>query len=182
MTSERELSFWSKVRYNSIYYPYYYYCQLESNFLGSEEPFSANLIINNLYLGNLSDSSNLQELKNNKITHILTVILGTSPLFPNDFKYLNIPVLDIEEENLVQYFDQTNQFIEDGIQNGNVLVHCRKGRSRSSSVVVAYLMYKQKLSLKDSLQLVKEKRSIAEPNEGFMKQLQNYETFLNKNS
>ncbi|KAL1264827.1 hypothetical protein QQF64_005182 [Cirrhinus molitorella] len=51
-----------------------------------------------------------------------------------------------------------------------VLVHCAVGVSRSASLVVAYLMIHQHLSLLDAIKAVKQRRWIF-PNRGFLKQL-----------
>eukprot|EP01080_Neovahlkampfia_damariscottae_P005462 gene5462-9280_t len=142
------------------------------------DSFGATKILDNLYLGSLPDSTNFMELKNHKITHILTVILGTTPMFPEEFQYLNIPALDMDGENLINYFEKCILFIEEGIKKGGVLVHCRKGRSRSSTIVIAYLIKTQKMSLKDALKFVQQKREIVQPNDDFMKQLEKYQNLL----
>jgi len=57
-----------------------------------------------------------------------------------------IPVSDSPIENISQYFNETNQFIDEAlkIENNNVLVHCHAGVSRSATICIAYLMYKMK--------------------------------------
>ena len=39
-----------------------------------------------------------------------------------------------------------NNFIENGLKQGNVLVHCAAGVSRSASAIIAYLMKYKKIS------------------------------------
>ncbi|GBG81190.1 hypothetical protein CBR_g31863 [Chara braunii] len=53
-----------------------------------------------------------------------------------------------------------------------VLVHCFAGVSRSASVVVAYLMKKEKLSFKEAFLSLKKVHPHACPNQGFREQLQ----------
>lgn len=53
---------------------------------------------------------------------------------------------------------------------GVVYVHCQQGVSRSATVVLAYLMLYQNMSLMTAARAVREKREIF-PNEGFLKQL-----------
>lgn len=52
----------------------------------------------------------------------------------------------------------------------NVLVHCVMGRSRSATLVLAYLMVKHSLSVVDAIEQVRQRRCIL-PNHGFLKQL-----------
>ncbi len=52
------------------------------------------------------------------------------------------------------------------------------GKSRSTSFVLAYLMMDKGLSLKDAVELTRSKRTIAEPNPGFMIQLKAFEKVI----
>ena len=58
------------------------------------------------------------------------------------------------------------------INGDNVLVNCAQGKSRSTTIVICYLMALQKLSPNDALAFVKSKRSLAEPNDWFMENLE----------
>lgn len=49
------------------------------------------------------------------------------------------------------------------------------GVSRSATLVIAYMMKRYRLSLKEAEQLVRSKRPFINPNPGFMKQLQLYD-------
>ena len=48
------------------------------------------------------------------------------------------------------------------------------GKSRSATCVIAYLMHKYNIDVSEALYQVRQARSIVEPNEGFMKQLELY--------
>lgn len=48
------------------------------------------------------------------------------------------------------------------------------GKSRSATVVIAYLMHKLRLTPMEALEKLRESRGICEPNSGFMKQLELY--------
>jgi protein-tyrosine phosphatase len=162
-----------------LYPPLWIYGTYLQNTHGEETgPFGGSLICENLYLGGFSDAMNLKELKKVGVTHCLTVMYGVSPFYPNDFKYINIPVLDVDMESLEPYFAQTNLFIEDSVKTGKVFVHCRQGKSRSASIVIAYMMFKYKLKFHEALQAVRAKRPLISPNMGFCEQLKTYESFL----
>ncbi|XAR57196.1 Phosphoprotein phosphatase [Bertholletia excelsa] len=122
---------------------------------------------------------NRTRLKNLNITHILTVACSLSRAHPDDFVYKIIDVPDREDVNISRYFDECLDFIDEAKRMGGaVLVHCFVGRSRSVTIVVAYLMKKHGMSLSEALQLVRSKRHIAAPNSGFMSQLQEFEKSL----
>lgn len=60
-----------------------------------------------------------------------------------------------------------------------VLVHCMAGRSRSTTVVIAYLVAARLAANTDeALALVVKKRSVARPNKGFMQKLRAMEHLL----
>lgn len=54
--------------------------------------------------------------------------------------------------------------------SGKVLVHCHVGVSRSATLVLAYLMLKQNLTLVEAICAVKDNRGVI-PNRGFLRQL-----------
>lgn len=97
----------------------------------------------------------------------------------DDVKYLNIDVLDMENQNIKKHFDKCFKFIESGRRDGIVLVHCSAGVSRAPTVCIAYLMKKLKLSLDDAMELVKDARPCTSPNPGFLLQLKDYFYDLN---
>ncbi len=53
-----------------------------------------------------------------------------------------------------------------------ILVHCLMGRSRSPSIVIAYIMRKHQLKYSAAHSYVRAKRSVVQPNIGFVKQLE----------
>lgn len=84
---------------------------------------------------------------------------------------------DTPDQNLSQYFSISNDFIHAArIRNGNVLIHCLAGMSRSVTIVVAYVMTISNLSWEDALKVVKSGRRIANPNAGFQNQLTDFQS------
>ncbi|GKV38577.1 hypothetical protein SLEP1_g46468 [Rubroshorea leprosula] len=132
-----------------------------------------------LFLGSIAAANNKNALKSSNITHVLTVASSLRPAHTNDFVYKVIPVLDKEDTNITQYFDECFDFIDEAKRRGGgVLVHCLVGRSRSVTIVVAYLMKKRGMSPSQALEYVKSKRPQAAPNSGFLSQLQEFEKSL----
>jgi len=132
-------------------------------------------VIDGLYIGSQDSAVNLSELNQYKITHILNVATGIENAFPQQYKYLNIQLLDLPETNIRQVFQQTNQFIQQAIDNnGHILVHCNAGISRSASIVLAYLLGMHFMKYEDAYQLLKTARPVIRPNNGFVQQLKQY--------
>jgi hypothetical protein len=79
---------------------------------------------------------------------------------------------DTKTESISSVFHRTLEWIEDAIvKGGTVLVHCREGVSRSSTIVIAYLIWKQSLPFEQAYELVRSMRMICNPNAGFTCQL-----------
>mmetsp|Transcript_12707 Transcript_12707/g.41904 ORF Transcript_12707/g.41904 Transcript_12707/m.41904 type:complete len:107 (+) Transcript_12707:811-1131(+) len=101
------------------------------------------------------------------------------PPFPEQFTYKVIDIWDSPNAPLIDYFPEVVSFIDDAVQRGgSVLVHCFAGRSRSTTAVLAYLVARRGWDLGEALVHVKARRDTAQPNEGFMKQLQAFECTL----
>jgi len=85
---------------------------------------------------------------------------------------------DTPDQNLSQYFSVCNDFIHAArLREGNVLIHCLAGMSRSVTVAVAYIMTATHLNWKEALKVVRAGRAVANPNTGFQNQLQEFEQF-----
>ena len=82
---------------------------------------SADEILPNIFVGNYASALSKKFLILNKITHILNCGIHLVNLFQkeNNFKYLNIPLYDFEYQELEDYVNKTNKFIEEGSTNGN---------------------------------------------------------------
>ena len=145
--------------------------------LGQMDP--ASKILDYLYLGSEWNASNLDELRQNGISHILNVTREIDNFFPAVFEYKNIRVYDEEATDLLKHFDTTYKFIREAKEKGGrVLVHCKMGISRSASVVISFMMKEYELDLAHTLIRAKECRSVVNPNKSFIKQLEVYEGML----
>lgn len=141
-----------------------------------EEP---SLIMNHLYLGNVQNATSKIQLEKLKIKYILNLAKECKNTFVNDFIYKKYPYIDEEFENIQDSFQDTFEFIENVRKtDSKILVHCFMGISRSTSIVIAYLMKLNGWNFEQSFEFVKKKRSIIELNQGFKKQLIEYEKKL----
>ena len=74
---------------------------------------------------------------------------------------------------LPQLIPMLEMYVRDHPQR-RILIHCQAGMSRSASVAIALLARLQSISFYTALTMAQQKRSIIQPNEGFMKMLENY--------
>ncbi|XP_077165221.1 protein phosphatase Slingshot homolog 1 isoform X2 [Paroedura picta] len=137
------------------------------------------LIFDHLYLGSEWNASNLEELRGSGVDYILNVTREIDNFFPGLFAYHNIRVYDEETTDLLAHWNEAYHFINKAKKNrSKCLVHCKMGVSRSASTVIAYAMKEFGWSLEKAYNYVRQKRSIARPNAGFMRQLLEYEGIL----
>ena len=133
------------------------------------------IIPNKLYLGNNESAKNLDILKNHQITSILICGYFLSEFFPGQFIYKTLEIQDNEYEIIINSLIKGIEFIE---KNKTILVHCREGISRSSAIVIAYIMYKEKKSYIEAENFVRTKKNDINPNENFVKQLKEFEDII----
>lgn len=56
-----------------------------------------------------------------------------------------------------------------------MLIHCSAGVSRSVTIIIAYLIGNRDMTFDEAFEVVKNKRTEANPNIGFIEQLKNYD-------
>ncbi|ODN06323.1 Dual specificity protein phosphatase 3 [Orchesella cincta] len=127
------------------------------------------------------------------VTHVLNAAVGVDPVryvdtselfyLARNFrcKFMGIPAMDIQSFQLAPYFHETSEFIADALKNreGKVLVHCLQGLSRSATLVLAFLIIKKGMYLKEAVEMVRGKRKIF-PNNGFLLQLVDLEVRIQR--
>ena len=142
------------------------------------------VIPNFLYISSYNATKNKSLLEKNKITHIINCAADfCENVFEseNKYTYLSFYLKDHVSENIECIFYECIKFIENVKEKGGrVLVHCIQGISRSVTLVMAYLIYKNKLTYDKAFNIVQSKREISSPNFGFSIQLQNFYLRLNE--
>ena len=91
-------------------------------------------------------------------------------------RYLQLKIKDSDDANILAPFEEVYAFVEEARRNsGACLLHCIAGMSRSASLVIAYVMRRDSLSLLAAVEFVKARRPMVSPNVGFMRQLIDHE-------
>jgi protein-tyrosine phosphatase len=164
--------------YSIVYYAFDTYTKINcayKYYSNNDNSFEANEIIPGIYLGGINSVYDINKLKELNITHIISAIAGFDPPYPKEFNYLVVNALDNENTNLSKIFDKTNDFInETFFCDKKILIHCQAGRSRSTTILAAYLIKLTGNNVKNIISSIKCKRNIIEPNKYFLEQLESY--------
>lgn len=147
----------------------------------------AERILGGIYLLSIEPVNACVDFKaENGISHVLSVVPGPLPShITSHYNHLQIAITDEETSNLLDELPRAMEFMESALfppgtdssdkkHHGEILVHCAQGKSRSVSVIVAYLMKKYNLSYAHALHAVTRKVPDAQPNAGFAEQLEVY--------
>jgi len=146
---------------------------LISDAANTERP---SLVVNNLFIGGALAARSKYTLQHLGITHVLCLCsneIGQSDSqFPDLFEYKNFSISDDDDANISDLFEEASDFIDhvDHV-GGKVLVHCFEGKSRSATVILAYLMLREGFTLAKAWNLLKKVHRRAQPNDGFAKAL-----------
>ncbi|XP_077585554.1 dual specificity phosphatase 29-like [Stigmatopora nigra] len=134
----------------------------------------------NVFIGDEKTALERPGLKELSITHVLNaaegkynnVLTGADYYSDSDIQYFGVEADDKPTFDISQFFCPATQFIKKALSNAQnkVLVHCVMGRSRSASLVLAYLMMERGLTVVEAIEHVRSRRCVL-PNHGFLKQL-----------
>uniref|UniRef100_A0A6J0US30 Dual specificity protein phosphatase 15 n=1 Tax=Pogona vitticeps TaxID=103695 RepID=A0A6J0US30_9SAUR len=135
-----------------------------------------NKVLPGLFLGNFIDAKDLDQLSWHNITHIISIHDSVQPYIPG-ITYLRVGLPDTPDANIKKHFKECIHFIHScRLRGGSCLVHCLAGISRSTTIVLAYVMAVTQLGWQEALEAVKAVRPVANPNPGFRQQLEEYES------
>eukprot|EP00066_Takifugu_rubripes_P002340 XP_003964208.1 PREDICTED: dual specificity phosphatase DUPD1-like [Takifugu rubripes] len=140
----------------------------------------------NVYIGNEVAARDKGSLHSLGITHVVNAAHGpstpppkccfhvnTGPRFYRDMNvdYYGVEADDATEFILSPFFYPTARYLRAALAaGGKVLVHCLMGVSRSATLVLAFLMIVEGLTLREAAAAVRPHRDIC-PNPGFLQQL-----------
>ncbi|KAG5189725.1 protein-tyrosine phosphatase-like protein, partial [Tribonema minus] len=133
-----------------------------------------------LFLGGADCSLDYSELRSRGITHIINCTRGVcADARLADFTFLRVAVEDCPTVNISEAFEPACALIGTARDAGGAtLVHCRKGISRSATIVLAWLVKHEGMTALDALRYLQSCRPLISPNAGFMAQLLELEQAL----
>ncbi|KAI0297941.1 hypothetical protein BC826DRAFT_999664 [Russula brevipes] len=146
--------------------------------------FTVSTILPNfLYLGpEITAEEHARELEILGVRRILNIAaecdddqgLGLRQRFE---RYVKIPMRDtVEEENILHGVREACEVLDDAsLHSAPTYVHCKAGKSRSVTAVMAYLIHANHWTLSRAYTFVLERRKGISPNIGFVSELMNFE-------
>ena len=128
-------------------------------------------VIDGLYIATNADASDLPTLQSAQISHIVNCAVELPDHHRDRFTYLRLNLRD-PDDSLAARIATACDFIDDGRNAGNVMVHCNGAVSRSPAIVLSYLCHCGR-SLQDSARHL---ASIlpTRPNQVFLHQIADY--------
>jgi predicted protein tyrosine phosphatase len=155
---------------NNYHLPHHLYKKLQ---LERYRPVCSEIIKNCLFISSHQVAADIECLRRNQITHIVnTAADACTNQFVGQFHYLTYYLKDANNEEISILFYRTLHWIDEAIQRGGrVLVHCREGVSRSSTMVISFLMWRYSIPFETAHERIRRVRPICNPNTGFTCQL-----------
>uniref|UniRef100_A0AAY3ZVA4 Dual specificity protein phosphatase n=1 Tax=Denticeps clupeoides TaxID=299321 RepID=A0AAY3ZVA4_9TELE len=154
---------------------------------GCVEYTRVNEVWPNVFIGDEETARSRHGLERMGVTHVLNAAEGTWNCVDTGADYYSgmgvayygVAAEDVPGFDISQYFYPAGLFIDQTLSRpeNKLLVHCVLGRSRSATLVLAYLMIYKEMTLVDAIEHVKRRRRIV-PNWGFLKQLRRLDTCL----
>ena len=124
-----------------------------------------------LFIGDVA-APQRRHLRAHQITHVVSLFPFAYWSAP-DVEFLSLDLLDTPYARIDDALRMAIDFIDGArARNGRVLVHCYAGISRSSTMIIGYLMGKHGMSFDAALAHVRRAWPRASPNTGFANQLE----------
>lgn len=143
--------------------------------VASDDGVEYSRVADHVYLGSEAAARDREALRRHGITHVLNCVGGACPeYFRGELVYKTLWLHDSPAEDITSVFYEAFDYLEEvraASPPARVLVHCRRGASRSAALVIAYLMWRHAQPFDDALRAVRAARAAADPNLGFASQL-----------
>lgn len=131
-------------------------------------------IVEGIWLGDASDAMDIDTLKKHGIDCVVNCAeqgtLTCEEYYPFGWNYLGLKCEDKANYDILgKHLDEFVAFMDECVDNNRkVLVHCIAGINRSATLLIAYLVRRRGMCLKDAISLCHAKRPIILTNEAFV--------------
>mmetsp|Transcript_58023 Transcript_58023/g.136270 ORF Transcript_58023/g.136270 Transcript_58023/m.136270 type:complete len:524 (-) Transcript_58023:284-1855(-) len=131
-----------------------------------------------LYIGGLESAQDPQVHSDLKIRHVISILADPNRVRPPDAmsRQLKLKLRDEEDEDIEGVFEQAQAFLAQSVADGgNVLIHCKMGRSRSATLVLMWMVHHHRMTLAAAWRKLKGCRRQIGLNSGFTRTLIDFE-------
>lgn len=131
-------------------------------------------VLPELFVSDYVSTKDLNQLRGKGITHILNLVgeKKCPPVHPQAIEYTCLLMPDNSRVDITFFVYEALELVDRVIEShGRILIHCVQGISRAPTIACAYLMWKLHISLNDSLDRIRLLHPGADPNVGFLSQL-----------
>lgn len=145
---------------------------------GDVDAKATNICLDKIWVGNLAGAYDLALLQSLGITHVVSITqFGNAVQFyPQHLHYYTENLQDDLHSDIFSRLPNMVKFIQEAVTTGGrVFIHCNFGRSRSVTVMAAYLMLHTHKTSAEAIKYIQALRPIAQPNPHFIKQLEQWE-------
>lgn len=139
---------------------------------------NCNQISEYLYISGLETAVDKDYLKKNHFKRVITVMREEidKKKKSKQIEYIFITAEDNKSFKIILEFKNVIKIIkESNKKKMKTLIHCRKGKSRSATLVIAYLMSTNSIDYETAFNRLKKIRPTIDPNTGFIEQLEIFE-------
>eukprot|EP00294_Goniomonas_avonlea_P004329 CAMPEP_0114564808 /NCGR_PEP_ID=MMETSP0114-20121206/13943_1 /TAXON_ID=31324 /ORGANISM="Goniomonas sp, Strain m" /LENGTH=274 /DNA_ID=CAMNT_0001750951 /DNA_START=65 /DNA_END=886 /DNA_ORIENTATION=+ len=140
--------------------------------------FPAEIIPGVLYLGGQDHGQSIAALKALRMGHVVSLVKKDSRPrdLPSSVSWTNFAIDDAPEANITALFEPAFQIFFSALETGSpMLVHCKHGKSRAPTLVIAIMLKHRNMSLAQAYSYVFDRRHGLNVNPGFMRQLAQFE-------
>jgi len=135
---------------------------------------ASEIVDGSIWLGDASDAMDINALNKHGIDSVANCAekntLTCVEYYPNDWNYLGLECDDAENYDILgKHEAEFIAFMDKCVgEKRRVLVHCAAGINRSATLLIAYLVRRRGMCLKDAISLCFKKRPIILTNEAFV--------------
>lgn len=110
-------------------------------------------VYDRIYIGDQFIARNKKLLQSHNITHIINCTSEIFDFHPEDFTYHKLNLCDDSGDDLKSVVEPTYELMSLILSNPKnvIFIHCSMGISRSSTVILYYIMKKEQINFEEAL-------------------------------
>jgi predicted protein tyrosine phosphatase len=122
-------------------------------------------IKNKIFLGSSFNAATKSMLDKHNVKYIINITAEINNYYPDNITYVNYRLYDNNKETIIHFLEDSYKKIKEFQEkdDGNILIHCFMGASRSATLVAYYLMREYNIDPYYAYKLLKKRRKLVNP-------------------